>query len=308
MNARTTSSPLPLVLPLVLAVLTSAGAAQSPCAQSASEALEACRRAANADYWLARANCTNLPSSQKAACMAEAMEALEEALELCEDQHDERLDVCLDLGGGIYHPLIDPTKFVAGVSHPYFPLPPGVTRIYEKVTSEGVERVEVTPTGGIKVILGVACTEVRDVVSLDGELIEDTLDWFAQDISGNVWYFGELAMNFEDGELVDLDGSWRAGVDGAKPGIVMKATPRVGDVYRQEFLVGEAEDIAEVLNLSRKVVVPYGTFLQCIRTEDGTPLEPDVEEHKYYAPGIGLVLEVDLESGERTELVDVVME
>lgn len=295
---------LPLALSLPLAA--SPAATSNPCKQSAEETLQSCKREVSADYWRERAKCTNLPTQQlKSACLANALETLEDALELCRDQRSERLEVCHDLGGGIYHPVIVPNNFVAGVNHPYFPLQPGVTLVYEKQTDEGIERVEVKPTGKIKLILGVACTEVRDVVTLNGEPIEDTLDWFAQDRWGNVWYFGELAMNFENGELSNLDGSWRAGVDGAKPGIVMKTTPHVGDVYRQEFLVGEAEDIAEVLSLSKTVVVPYATFAACIQTEDQTPIEPGVEEHKYYAPGVGMVLSVNLKTGERTQLVDI---
>lgn len=292
---------LVLGMPLAASPVTGADA----CSQSASETLTSARREAQASYWLARAKCTNLPLAQQSACLAEAQDALQEALELCDDQYVERLDACDDLGGGIYDPQINPANFVAGVNHPFFPLQHGVTLVYEKQTSEGVERIEVNPTGATKTILGVACVEIHDVVTLNGEHVEDTLDWFAQDVLGNVWYMGELAMNFEDGQLSDLDGSWRSGVDGAKPGIVMKATPRVGDVYRQEFLLAEAEDIAEVASLNKRVVVPYGTFSRCLQTEDFTPIEPGIEEKKYYAAGVGLVLSVNVQSGARTELVDI---
>ena len=154
-------------------------------------------------------------------------------------------------------------------------------------------------------VMGVECMVVRDVVYLDGEPTEDTLDWFAQDVDGNVWYFGEIAVNYEDGEIADVEGSWEAGVDGAKPGILVLADPQVGDAHRQEMLLGEAEDAAEVLALGETVTVPAGTYVNCVKTGEFTPLEPDTYEHKYRAPGIGVVLEVDVESGERVELVTV---
>jgi hypothetical protein len=298
---------LALPVALCLPLGASSGGGSPPCNTAASETLQSCRRQAASDYWLARAKCTNL-SSGKNECLKEAQDAFNEALELCGDQYEERIDVCADLGGGIYDPTIDPRDYVLGVNHPYFPLVGGITLVYETQTGEGVERDEVSLTGNTREILGVTCTEVHDVVTLEGVLIEDTLDWFTQDSSGNVWYFGELAMNFEDGELDNLDGSWEAGIDGAKPGIVMEADPEVGDVYRQEFLIAEAEDIAEVMDLAVTVVVPYGVFTGCLQTEDQTPIEPDVEENKYYAAGVGLVLSINLETGERAELVDSLVE
>jgi hypothetical protein len=144
-------------------------------------------------------------------------------------------------------------------------------------------------------------------VDEDGEVIEDTFDWYAQDKDGNVWYFGEIALNFEDGQLVDIEGSWTAGVDGAKAGIIMKARPAVGDVYRQEFFLGDAEDMGEVLSVKASASVPApGASCDgdCLLTRDWTPLEPDAEEEKSYAPGIGPILEVNPETKERVELVE----
>ena len=140
-------------------------------------------------------------------------------------------------------------------------------------------------THNTKVILGVTCIEVHDTVMVDGELTEDTLDWFAQDSAGNVWYFGENSKELEDGLVVSLEGSWMAGVDGAKPGIVMKASPAVGDFYRQEFSLENAEDLAEVVSLNESVTVPAGTFNNCLETEETSPLEPDALEHKFYSAG-----------------------
>ncbi len=210
------------------------------------------------------------------------------------------------LGGGLYDPEIDPANFVRHVTNPYFPLVPGTTMIYEKVTDEGIERVEVTVTDETKEILGVTCTVVRDVASLNGEVEEDTFDWFAQDKEGNVWYFGEDTRELKDGRVVSLDGAWEAGVDHARPGIIMKAKPGVGDAYRQEFFLGEAEDMGKVIGLNQSVSVPFGNFSGCVQTKDFSPIEPGHLEHKYYAPGVGLVLEVSIHgNGRRTELVSV---
>lgn len=154
--------------------------------------------------------------------------------------------------------------------------------------------------------MGVTTVVVRDTVRLDGEIIEDTFDWFAQHRDGSVWYFGEDTHEYEGGVPVNAAGAWEAGIDGAQPGIVMPAEPAVGDSYRQEFYEGEAEDEAEVLALGETVTVSFGTFDDTVKTADTTPLEPGVLEHKYYARGVGLVLEVNVnEDGTRTELVTV---
>ena len=217
-----------------------------------------------------------------------------------------RLELASDLEEDeIYQVDIDPADFVAGVDNPYMPLTPGTTRTYRAETDEGTETIVVEVLHETIEIQGVMCVVVRDTVTLDGELIEDTHDWFAQDEDGNVWYFGEIALNYEDGRLTDVEGSWEAGVDDAQPGIVMPADPAVEDLYRQEFLLGEAEDYAEVLALDASVSVPHGDYGNCLQTFDGTPMEPDVEEHKFYAEGVGVVLEVDVESGERVELISV---
>jgi hypothetical protein len=138
-------------------------------------------------------------------------------------------------------------------------------------------------------------------------LIEDTNDWYAQDLAGNVWYFGEIAQEFEDGELVSLEGSWKAGSDHAKPGYIMVFDPQEGDYYRQEFALGDAEDMGEVISRDEKAVtVPFGGTYEddVLETKDFTPIEPDAFEYKYYAPEVGLILEKDPETGDRVELVN----
>jgi hypothetical protein len=142
-------------------------------------------------------------------------------------------------------------------------------------------------------------------VTTNGVPTEDTLDWFAQDTSGNVWYFGESTHELADGLISTIDGTFMAGVEGAQPGIVMEAHPAIGDFYRQEFDLGNAEDFAEVVALSASVTVPFGSFTNCLDTRETTPLEPDLHEHKFYAAGVGNVLETDEDTGARTELLQV---
>jgi len=219
-----------------------------------------------------------------------------------------REESCDKLGPAPYDPVIDPANFVAKIDNPFFPLVPGTTFIYKGQTSEGLMRDEFAVTHNTRVIDGVTCVEVHDSVFTDGELTEDTLDWFAQDKDGNVWYFGENTAELEDGLISTIDGTFMAGVDGDKPGIVMKAHPAVGDFYRQEFSLGNAEDEAETLDLNASVTVPYGSFQHCLRSEETTPLEPDALEDKFYASGVGNVLTVDEVTGERCELVQIITE
>ena len=205
-----------------------------------------------------------------------------------------------------YSPQIEPGEFTTDVDNPYLPLTVGTRWVYEATDDEGAtERIVVEVTNRTKRVMGVDCLVVRDTVTVDGEVFEDTFDWFAQDADGNVWYFGEETREFEDGE-VSSAGSWEAGMDGAQPGIVMKARPRVGDDYRQEFYEGEAEDRAKVLALDEQVSVPFGSFDGVLKTEDVNPLEPGVVEQKFYARGVGLVQEEEVRGGSgRTELIEM---
>ncbi len=212
---------------------------------------------------------------------------------------------CLGPGGQEpeYNPNIDPTDFVSTIDNPFFPLTPGTTLVYESSTPEGVEHIEVTVTSETRTILGVPCTVVHDTLTLDGEVKEDTFDWYAQHRDGTVWYFGEDSKTYENGVVVSTEGSWEAGVDGAKPGVIMQAIPRVGDTYRQEYYVGVAEDMAQVIGLDQPVTVPFGTYQHCLETREFTPLEPGIVAHKFYAAGIGHVLTV--EGDTREELIAV---
>jgi hypothetical protein len=205
-----------------------------------------------------------------------------------------------------YSPTIDPANFAAKIDNQHFPLEPGTTFIYEGQEEGSAQRTEVYISHKTKEILGVTCVEVSDNVSLDGTLVEATLDWYAQDKDGNVWYFGEDSKEYENGQVVSTAGSWEAGLDGAKPGIVMEAAPKIGDSYRQEYYKGEAEDMADVLSLNESTTVRYGSFNNCLKTKDYTALEPGVAENKYFAPGVGNILTVMIEGG--SELVSVTAE
>ena len=207
--------------------------------------------------------------------------------------------------GGDYRPEIDPADFVDEIDNRYLPLRPGSRWVYEGNDEGQTERIEVEVTDDRREVMGISAVVVRDTVHVDGELAEDTFDWFAQDREGNVWYLGEDSREYEDGQVSSTEGSWEAGVDGALPGIVMPADPTVGDAYRQEYYAGEAEDLAEVSGLDVSESVAYGNFDNLLVIAEWNPLEPDVTEDKYYAPGVGTVLEVTTAGGEgRIELVE----
>ncbi len=201
-------------------------------------------------------------------------------------------------------PAFNAANFVVGVNHPLFPLVPGTTTTLEKSTDEGVEQVVGTVLATTKVILGVTCVIVHETVTLDGDLIEDTFDWFAQDTTGHVWYMGEDTTEFVNGLPVSTAGSFEAGVNGASAGIIMLAAPSVGLTYPLEVAPGIAEDMATVYALDQVVNTPYGLLTGCLKTRDFTPLEPGVAEFKFYAPGIGLVLEIN-DDDERNELISI---
>jgi hypothetical protein len=300
---------------LVIPVAHEAFAASRPnpkvgtCTSTVTAALKACEAEAEDNFWIARGNCLNLAdAAARTECMAESAASEEDAEAECAANRQARLDICKALGEQPYAPKIDPRNFVDpsrignGVPpNAFWPLVRGTQWVYE---GEG-QRIEKIVTDETKDILGVTCAVVRDVVYLNGIVIEDTLDWYAQDLDGNVWYFGEISQSFEDGELVNIDGSWKAGVDSAKPGIIMLAVPKVGVVYRQEFALGNAEDMGKVVSTTGTATSKAGSCKQnCVITEDFFPFDPLHIEHKYFAPGIGMIQEVALDTGARKELVE----
>jgi hypothetical protein len=208
--------------------------------------------------------------------------------------------------GEPYRPQIDPTDFADVVDNPYHPLEPRTVRVYEG-RSEGEreetvghrDRSDQGGHGGDH--HGGARPSLRGRRARRGYL-----RLFAQDRHGNVWYFGEETAEYEDSKVVSREGSWEAGVDGAQPGIVMPGDPRIGETDRQEYYAGEAEDMGKVVRLGESVMVRYGSFDQVLVTEDWTPLEPKLLENKYYARGVGVVLERLIEGGDEIlRLVEV---
>src|SRR6478735_1619540 len=201
-------------------------------------------------------------------------------------------------------PTPHPDDFVDRVDNPWFPLRPGTTWTYRETGDDGARTVVVTVTDRTRGVAGVTTTVVHDVATdAHAKVVEDTYDWYAQDREGNVWYFGEDTVA-HDGAGPDTTGSWEAGVDGAEAGLAMPARPRLGDGYVQEGSPGVAEARAEVLSLDARREVPFGTYDDLLLTQDTTPLEPGLVEERYYARGVGLVLEETVAG--RAQIVELV--
>jgi hypothetical protein len=202
---------------------------------------------------------------------------------------------------------LNPADFTTKIDNPYWPMKVGSKWVYRETDAEGAKlRVEVTVTDQTKKIAnGVEARVVHDLVTDEetGEKVEDTFDWYAQDEDGNLWYMGEDTTEFENGKPKSTKGSWEAGVAGAQPGIAVPGTPEPGLSYRQEYLKGEAEDNGKVLALNGTADVPFGQFKDCLKTEDTTPLEPDLVENKLYAKGVGPVEAETLSGGTDHEVL-----
>ena len=209
--------------------------------------------------------------------------------------------------GSAYEPVLDPAKFTTTIDNPYFPLPVGRTLVYQGVKDGQTQEDRVTVTNGTKVVAeGITARVVTDVATHNGALLEKTEDWYAQDLQGNVWYLGEDTAHYLPHGKVDTSGSWEAGVNDAEPGLVMEANPQIPDAYRQEYLVGQAEDTAWVVDLGGSTKVPYGTVRNVLTTLEATRLEAGAYDQKVYAPGIGIVREQALTGApEFAELVSV---
>jgi hypothetical protein len=192
---------------------------------------------------------------------------------------------------GHYAPSIDPAKFAKQVDNPYFPLKPGTGFHMTGVRGKTAQTDDSVVLRRHRRILGIRCTIVRDTVSEHGRAIELTFDWYAQDRYGNVWYMGENSLERKHGRFARASDSWKSGVNGAKPGIIMPGRPRAGEAYRQEYYPpGQALDEARVVGLEGSVTVPYGSFDKLLVTSERSPLEPQTER-KYYARGLGEVKE-----------------
>ena len=190
-----------------------------------------------------------------------------------------------------------PQKFAARVDNPWFPLQPGTKYVYKGVKDGKPTRDVVTVTHRTKMIQGVRCTVVDDRLFVGGRLAERTDDWYAQDVRGAVWYFGEATAELNaNGKVTTREGSWQAGVDGARAGILIPAHPKVGQSFLQEYYKGHAEDRSRIVRVTARR----------LETREWTRLEPGVVSRKVYARGKGLIEEADLKGGdERSVLVSV---
>jgi len=211
-----------------------------------------------------------------------------------------------DLPQGSEKVELDPADFTTDIDNPYWPMGPGSRWVYRETDGHGhVQRVVVTVTHRTKTISGIDARIVHDLVATpNGEKVEDTFDWYAQDSKGNLWYLGEDTKEYENGKVVSTEGSWEHGVDGAQAGIIVAAESKQGLTYREEYYAGHAEDAAEVLSVDGKVQVPFGLFRDAMITRNYSGIEPNVEELKFYARGVGPVLELLVSGGSgRAELL-----
>jgi len=203
---------------------------------------------------------------------------------------------------------LDPANFSTTVDNPYWPMTPGTRWTYRETGPDGDELtvVVVVTFETRKIANGITARVVRDTVYRGEAIVEDTFDWYAQDQDGAIWYLGEETAEFENGVVTSTSGSFEAGVDGALPGIAIPGDPQPGMTYRQEYYQGEAEDNGEVLAIDEMVEVATGHYDGVLMTRDTITLDPDVEEHKFYAPGVGLVLTLDISGGSgREELIRI---
>jgi len=297
------------------------------CSATAAALFRACRSSVSDDYWVAVALCTN--ESEKAdrtKCLADARSERSDATELCGEQFAGRNAACKALGEGRYDPPFEPKQFDADftrLTNPnrYFPLAIGNQWEYRSQTQSTKVRV----LDETKLIDGVRCIVVLDQVHENGDLIESTNDWFAQAKDGTVWYCGEETAEYETfagdrprkPEVVNIDGSFKADRNGDKPGIIFESAPAVGDFYVEESSLDNAEDATQILSISYSYgknpaldqLVPAALAKalcagDCVVTKNFSLLEPGAFERKYYAPGIGVFLEVEPESGEVVRLVN----
>jgi len=297
------------------------------CTDTANLQYLACKSEIKDDFSIAQAICVNVSDEEeRGECNAEAREEQNEGRNTCAEQRTARHDLCDLLGEERYEPDMDPALFDEDFDaltnpNPYFPL--AIGNVWEFESGDEAIRIEVMDK--TKLIDGVTCIVVNDLVSEDGVPIEDTDDWFAQRKDGTVDYCGEIARDFEvfDGddpeepELVEIEGSFKAGRDGDKSGTLFPGTPVVGDAFRQEWSASNAEDAAIVL--STTYLYPSDTELDellpadlaelfcgvtpCVVIGEFSPIEPGVFERKYYAQDFGKILEVDVEEGAVTQLV-----
>jgi hypothetical protein len=321
MNPKPLTRDLPYSLAILLLACSGSAIAQDfGCTASARLMRFACTNDLRDSFYTRTAQCQDR-SIFDDACVEDAQAELDDGEEECSAVFDARLELCDALDDAPHEPpfgpafasnYVDPTEIGATITpNPWFPLVPGNRWTYEGDDEQIVVEVQ----SRTKLIQGINCLVVTDIVTENGFLVEDTDDWFAQDLDGNVWYCGEIAENYEifEGddpevaEFVDIEGSWKSGRDRAKAGMLLPFEPIPGTIIRQEVRYGDAEDVIEIESVTATESAPGGACSEaCLRTRDFTPLDPEVEENKFYAPGIGLIVEIDSETGERVELVEFV--
>ncbi|HTO53287.1 MAG TPA: hypothetical protein VMR50_07865 [Myxococcota bacterium] len=327
MQKRTVCVVLGVVSALCFGASRAEAGSGKTCSSLTSSAFQACKSSAESDGAIAEGVCRNLPAKDdQKTCLSDARDERQGAQQDCRDQRAARRDVCDQLGEAPYAPSFAPADFDTDFVHPthpnsLFPLKVGDQWTY--VGGGELDHIEIR--NATKSIEGVTCVVSHDVVTVDGALSEDTSDWIAQAKNGDVFYCGEQTAQYEtfpgddpnEPELVGTEGSFKTGRDGDLPGILMLAQPTVGAIYRQEFSLGTAEDLAEVLSttyqfgqsadLDSNVPQALAQLLcsegNCLVTREFSPLEPDTTERKYYAPGIGDFLEIEVESATVTQLV-----
>ncbi len=301
------------------------------CSASAQSMFLACGFDTKEGYLEGLAICGDTNTQATAdACLAALEESQDEDADECGDQLEARLEVCeklddaphvVSFGEEFADNFVNPLLIGGSIDpNPWMPLVQGNVWVYEASGTdedgeELEERVTVTVRSDVKLIQGIPCLVVTDVVSEDGEVLEDTDDWFAQDVDGNVWYCGEISKNqeFFEGdepeiaELVDIEGSWKAGRDGAEAGMLLPFAPVVGRTIKTEVLLGDAEDVIDIESLEGTESAPAASCTgNCLVTLDYTPLSPGEFENKYYAPGVGMIVETKPDSDERLELVEFI--
>jgi hypothetical protein len=319
-----------IAMPMVFAVAQSRQAQRSTdfCSQTARALFESCKAEVTDNRFKQKAICLNISDPDKRQeCLDDLEAARKDSNDQCQEQLEGRLAACRSLGEDRYDPTIDPATFDHDFNHstnpnPYFPLTPG--NKWEYRGGDEVNTVEASTR--TKLIEGVTCIVFDDLVFKNGDLTEQTADYFAMNKDGNVHYFGEETKEFQsfDGdnprtpELISIDGLFKHGREGDKGGIIFLASPRVGNVYREEFSLGNAEDVAEILSTTysfgsnteldrfvpRQLAERFCSRGDCVVTKNFSLLEPGVIERKYYARGVGFFLEVDPDTKEVLRLVN----
>jgi hypothetical protein len=298
---------------------------QGACSQTGYVMRNACHAEVRDDFLVQKGKCYNESErGERRECLMDARETLLEEGGQCHEQLEARLAVCEAVGEAPYDPRFEPEDFDTSLAslttpNPYFPLVVGYQWTYG-----GDEEIQIDVLNETKLIDDITCFVVRDVVLVDGKLVEDTDDWLAvARADGAIWYCGEEVKDYEyfEGdnpslpELVSIDGSFKVERDGDRAGIFFPGYPQVGDVYRQEFSLGNAEDIGEVVSttysfgvdpeLDELVPQALAEMLcnnDCVVVAEYTPIEPEVFERKYFAPGIGFFLGTNPVDGESVQL------